>query len=442
MNRFLSRERFWNGMTLLLVIAVYGYFASYGTGNFFENDIEGRGAAYDSMADSFRNFEVTVDPKVITTEAFFVDGKVHMYFGPWPSMLRFLANGMAPSFWGRWSRFSIWVAGVLSVFAIFRILGTALEQNSRLNPRDRHYWRVAGTLAFAFGTPLVFGVSSSSIYHEAILWGLAGSLLAMRMSRVRSSVMIGIALLSRVTFGIPGCIEKAVEFLRIRKGRIALAIPIAIALVAQAILNFIRFHSPFIFQDMTKYAGITDHTHSPFIVFGNVNVLRIPDALNAYFGWNTDAFSSQFPYVRLPLPQFWIKERFGYWEPTLSLWVGSTAILILAILGFRQFLKNKNTPSDWAWFCGLTLQSGLILMFVSISERYAIDFLPLLVFLVLKYFERSQALGSPKVKAAFLALIVLNAAIMILSTYAWTGEYWWATPHERAEEVREFLRSF
>ena len=442
MRRTISRDQVWNAITLLIVIAVYGYFASFGTGNFFENDQEGRGAAFDSMADSFWNLDVTVDPSTISTEAFVVDGKIQMYFGPWPSVLRFFSNWIAPSVWGRWSRFSVWIAGVLSIIAILRLLGAALEKNPNLNERNRTYWRIFGTLAFAFGTPLVFGVSSSSIYHEAILWGLAGSLWAMNSKGVRSSIFTAIAFLSRVTFGIPGCIQKGVEFLLMRKGRVVIALPIAIAVCFQAILNTLRFHSPFVFQDMTKYAGITDHFNSPVIVFGNFNLFRIPDALNAYFGWNADAFSEKFPFVRMPFPQFWLKERFGYWEPTLTLWVGSTAVLMLAILGLRQFLKQKKTPSERALFTGFLIQSGLVFTFVSISERYALDFLPLLVFLVMKSFERSTLLANKRLQFAVLVLLILNGAIMMMSTYAWTGEFWWATPHFRAEEVRAFLRSF
>jgi hypothetical protein len=442
MLKRLSKDHLWNALTLAIVIGIFGYFASFGSGDFFQNDLEGRGAAYDSMADSFKNLDVTVDPRTITTEAFLVDGKTHMYFGPWPSLLRFFANEMAPSFWGRWSRFSIWIAGVLSVMAILKLLGAALERNSNLKPGERTFWRILGTLGFAFGTPLVFGVSSSSIYHEAILWGLAGALWAMAASGIQSSVFTGIALLSRVTLGIPGCIEKGFSVLQKKKGRIGLALPIAVAVLFQALLNTLRFHSPFVFQDMTKYAGITDHTNSPVIVFGNFNLFRIPDALNAYLGWNGEAFSGQFPFVRMPLPQFWFKERFGYWEPTLSLWVGSTAVLILSILGFRSFMRNQKTPTERALFSGLLIQSGLLFTFISISERYAIDFLPLLVFLVVKGFEQSNVFASKKFRWIMLALMILNGAIMVMSTYAWTGEYWWATPASRAEEVREFLRSF
>jgi hypothetical protein len=425
-----------------LIFTIYGHFASFGTWDFFENDSAGRGAAYDSMAESFKHLDVTVDPSIITSEAFIVKGKVHMYFGPWPSMVRLIWNGLLPGLWGRWARFSVLVAGMLSVIALFLLLSDALERNGALTLRERRFWKVAGTTAFAFASPMFFLISSSSIYHEAILWGLAGSLWALRLHGVASSIAGGVSILSRVTFGIPWVIGKALSFRGSKRSWFKIMLPILIAIGIQAVVNDLRFGSPFVFQDLKTYTGITDHVNSPYILQGNFNVRRIPETLGTYFGFSEDSFSSKFPFVRLTSHEPAKRELFAYWEPVLSLWVGSTALLVLSIGGLIYFLRRPKEDGDRVLFAGFLLQAALIFCFVTISQRYLGDVLPLLVFLMVKLFGEAQILRRPGFKVFVSLLILINIGATIFSTYAWTGEYWWATPPERRAEIQAFIQSF
>jgi hypothetical protein len=257
-----------------------------------------------------------------------------------------------------------------------------------------------------------------------------------------SSICVGIALLSRVTFGIPGLLQQGAALFFERKNRIRIGVPVGIALAVLALMNYLRFHSPFVFQDMRYYTGIVDHVNSPSVTQGNFNLHRVPDTLSAYFGLNREAFSGSFPFVRLVLPELSFREWFSYWEPSLSLWVGSGWALILGVSGAWMYFRRRQGWIEHAFFLGLGFQAVLILNFLSISERYLVDLIPLGVFLVMKTFEGGRLLARRGFKIAVLGIMILNASATLLSTYAWTGEYWWATPSERREEVRDFIRSF
>ena len=54
-----------------------------------------------------------------------VNGKVRMYFGPFPALLRIPLNFIYPAGHGKWSRISGFCAGVIALFAF-----AGLVQNS------------------------------------------------------------------------------------------------------------------------------------------------------------------------------------------------------------------------------------------------------------------------------------------------------------------------
>src|ERR1051326_8206341 len=169
----------------LLVTVVLWLFTTTGGRQVFVKEV--LGGAYDSQAEHFLRGDVDVDVDAIGHEAMIVNGKVRMYFGPFPALLRIPLNFIYPAGHGKWSRISGFCAAVMALFA------------------------------FAFGSPLLLLLGNLSIYDEAIIWGLALSLgaiffgLRSRQSDARRltrdllafSLCAGGALLSRVTFGAP-----------------------------------------------------------------------------------------------------------------------------------------------------------------------------------------------------------------------------------------------
>src|SRR5438876_10697527 len=145
-----------------------------------------------------------------------VNGKVRMYFGPFPALLRIPLNFVYPAGHGKWSRISGFCAGVIALFAFASLVRMAL-QSSPLSSRARNWLGNACLIGFAFGSPLLLLLGNLSIYDEAIIWGLALSLgaifFAFRSRQTKGdaltrallgfSLCAGGALLSRVTFGAP-----------------------------------------------------------------------------------------------------------------------------------------------------------------------------------------------------------------------------------------------
>jgi hypothetical protein len=85
------------------------------------------GGAYDSQAEHFLRGDVDVDEAAIGREAMIVNGKVRMYFGPFPALLRIPLNFIYPEGdMGKWSRISGFCAGVIALFAFAGLLRTAL----------------------------------------------------------------------------------------------------------------------------------------------------------------------------------------------------------------------------------------------------------------------------------------------------------------------------
>ena len=115
------------------------------------------GGAYDSQAEHFLQGNVDVDAAAIGHEAMIVDGKVRMYFGPFPAFLRIPMNSVYPAGHGKWSRVSGFCAGIIALCAFAGLMRTALRF-SPLSLRARNWvgnaciCRVRARLAVAFAT--------------------------------------------------------------------------------------------------------------------------------------------------------------------------------------------------------------------------------------------------------------------------------------------------
>src|SRR2546429_21889 len=175
------------------------------------------GEAYDSQADHFLRGDVGVDVRAISSEAMIVNGKVRMYFGPFPAFLRIPLNFIYPEGRSKWSRLSGFLAGTIALFAFSGLVACALLKSSLSVPARRLLGN-ALVVGFILGSPILFLVGNLSIYNEGIVWGLAWSLSALyfafRSREVEGgstltrslfgfSLCSASALLSRVTFGIP-----------------------------------------------------------------------------------------------------------------------------------------------------------------------------------------------------------------------------------------------
>src|SRR6516165_4932134 len=136
----------------LLLSAILWLFTTTGGRQIFVKEI--LGGAYDSQAEHFLRGDVDVDVDAIRHEAMILNGKVRMYFGPFPAFLRIPLNFLYPAGHGKWSRISGFCAGIIALFAFAGLVQTALR-SSPLTPRARNWLGNVCVIGFGLGSPLL-----------------------------------------------------------------------------------------------------------------------------------------------------------------------------------------------------------------------------------------------------------------------------------------------
>ena len=394
------------------------------------------GGAYDSQAEHFLRGDVDVDADAIGHEAMLVNGKVRMYFGPFPALLRLPLNFIYPPGYGKWSRISGFCAGVIALFAFAGLMRTALC-SSPLSSRARDWLGNACVIGFALGSPLLLLLGNLSIYDEAIIWGFALSLgaiffafrsrkaegIALTGALLGFSLCAGCAFLSRVTFGAPFILIAPFLALAIRpENRIinfaALLLPLGAALAFYIWLSYARFGSPF----GVNFDYYINPVHAEFAhKFGVFSPRRIPYSFADYFGLRFPALQSD--------PPFFATDRHSYDYPSLYSNDFSEVYLPLpwcsgwlvfgSIIGIICLFQRKRADLfERAAAIALFGQCLCILSYFLLAQRYAADFYPFLVFCLI-IFLCSGGVALLRSRHLMIGLIALSVLVNSLATISW-----------------------
>jgi hypothetical protein len=422
-------------LPLLVVLSVLLWFyTTTGGRQVFVKEV--LGGAYDSQAEHFLRGNVDVDAAAIRHEAMMVDGKVRMYFGSFPAFLRIPLNFVYPAGHEKWSRVSGFCAGIVALCAFAGLMRTALRF-SALSLRARNWVGNACIIGFALGSPLLFLFGNLSIYNEAIIWGLAGSLaalffavcsqqaegIALTRSLLGFSLCAAGALLSRVTFGLPFILIAPLLALRLpRENRmsnlLALLLPLGAAFVFYVWLSYARFGS-FIGVNYDYYVN---PVHNEFVQkYGLFSLRRIPYSL-------ADYFSLRFPGIERQ-PPFLVADRHSYNYPSLfsnpdsevyiSLLWSSSWMVFAAIMGITCLFRRKgfNLFARGA-AVALLAQFVCILSYFLLAQRYAADLYPFLIF-CLVVFLGSGGTALLRSRHLLIGLVALSVVINSLVTVSW-----------------------
>lgn len=463
-------------------------FICYGTGNLFYNELHGN--AFDSLGDSLLRGEVTVSPDTIDGEAFTVNGKTYMYFGPFPALLRIIPNLLFPHLEGKWSRISCLFADFLAMAAFILIILLSIHINSNLNTSQRRWLFFFSFLGFSIGSPLLFLMSCGYIYHESIIWGLSWSLWAIYFLLVIIlknnwslyvlacfSFCSGAALLSRAPFGLPLFIIilflAVVFFLRysfseggsnlkhkignvlrtpssikfkIFLGLICLMAPAGVAGVFYGWYNYMRFGSPFMFQPFCYYESssfLDDLTK----LGGALNFARVPISLQNYFGINLRNFTDIAPFVKMAAPyNLNPKLYFDYKEWIVPLTIACPWLLIGSFCGlFYLFFTKKGFWLQKSFCFILGMQGLVIVTYFFITHRYTLDFFPFLIYSYAFFLCSVKLKNFPKIlrlsiSTLFPLICIFSIGVNILSSLSWMGTDNWAAPEKQSRELREFFQ--
>jgi hypothetical protein len=419
---------------LLLLSVLLWFYTTTGGRQIFVKEV--LGGAYDSQAEHFLRGNVDVDVEAISHEAMIVDGKVRMYFGPFPAFLRIPLNFVYPAGYGKWSRASGFCAGLIALFAFAGLVSTALR-SSPLSSRVGNWLGNACIVGFALGSPLLLLLGNLSIYDEAIIWGLAWSLAALYFalrsrqteagaltrSLLGFSLCAAGALLSRVTFGIPFILIALLLALRIaRENRItnllALLLPLGAAFAFYVWLSYARFGS----LVGVNYDYYINPVHSEFAHrYGIFSPRRIPYSL-------ADYFSLRFPTLDR-LPPFLGADRHSYdysslfsnpdSEVYLSLLWASGWLVFAAIIGITCLIQRKGADLfKIGAAVALLGQFFCILSYFVLAQRYATDLYPFLIFCFVLFLASTRT-ALLRSRYIIIGLVALSVVINSLATVSW-----------------------
>jgi hypothetical protein len=418
----------------LLVSALLWVFTTTGGRQIFVKEI--LGGAYDSQAEHFLRGDVDVDVDAIRHESMIVNGKVRMYFGPFPAFLRIPLNFVYPAGHGKWSRISGFCAAIMALFAFAGLLRIALRF-SPLSSRARNWVGNASIVGFAFGSPLLLLLGNLSIYDEAIIWGLALSLAALFFAfRVQQtggaaltfallgfSFSAGGALLSRATFGAPFILIALILALRIRPEKrvtnlMALLLPLATALAFYLWLSYARFGTlgglNFGYYINPVHAEFA-HKHGPF------SVRRIPYSFADYFSVRFPKFEREPPFLGANRHSYNYPSLYSndFSEVYLSLLWGSPWLVFGATMGILCLFRRNGADAFERWAAAaFFVQCVCILSYFALAQRYATDLYPFLLFCFV-IFLRSGGDVFVRSRHVIIGLIVISVAVNSLTTVSW-----------------------
>ena len=353
---------------------------------------------FNSMAESLLHGRFDVDPKIIGTEGFLIDGRVIAYWGIPFAIIRLplalFQGGLQLNVTGLSCLIAVSVAAGAKLVSLRLIFNKAQAATS-----GTFYWLLVLTVLFS-GAQIEF--LRMSVYQEVCLW--AGALAALFVLRILMSLLndnfsvtnlgglaaiAGLALLSRVSTGIG--LYTACTFLlsflvvsRRLSARSTLA-PLSILLILAGLAGFVnyeRWGSPWVFADYHFYLANLENPErlERMSAFGPFNVARIPLSLLYYLCpiW-VIRNGTGIPYLEA------LQNRmFDFAELPPSTFILTDAVLLgfalytVRSMARRQHVFARKQMLAIAVAAGLCAPCVLMLTAISLSYRYRIEFYPLL----------------------------------------------------------------
>ena len=437
----------------LVLSAVLWLFTMTGGRDIFVKEV--LGGAYDSQAEHFLRGDVGVDAGAIAHETMIVNGKVRMYFGPFPALLRVPLNFIYPAGHGKWSRISGFCAGVIALFAFAGLVKTALR-SSPLSSRARNWVGNACVIGFALGSPLLLLLGNLSIYDEAIIWGLAWSLAALYFacrsrttegaaltrSLLAFSFCAGAALLSRATFGAPFILIAPLLAIRLFhrqpiRNITTLLLPLGAAFIFYLFLSYARFGD---FSGMNMRYSINPVQRDFAVKHRLFRIERVPYSFADYFVLRSPKLQREAPFLKAGRQDYENESLYvmPFTETYSSLLWSSSWILLGAVIGVALLLRPDGADGvDRAIAAIFLLQVIVILSFMGLAQRYVAELFPFLIFAFLVFLRQGKI--AFQLRYLLIGLVVISVVINSLTTVSWLVEADMNVPAETRAKWNQFL---
>ena len=412
------------------LVGSLAYLAILTNGTFDLGARETLDRAYDAYARAMLVGRLDVSRDVIGNEGFYVDGKVYLYYGILPALMRlpFLLAGMAsPS-----PRLFVWieatVAAALFHLTLARIL--ALSCPPIRSAGNGTVALMAGIAAW-IASPCLLLVSNASIYHEPIgvalvctggiflllsgpiasaLGGQPPQLSTTRLTAIailaglslhaRPPLAVGLFLLTGLlclwTLADPSVAKRGLwgRLLHAVRKSLLPGAMLTIAVVVFMIVNWLRFGDPMSAGPLRYYGYyLFLEGNSPrmqtFFQQGRFQLLRlIPNALVHVFGIYQ---------VHEPLTKLLHVGALRLESPLHGMVLIWAPVVIMSVFGTRHLLglaRRNRICGLWLMGTSITLASSLVIMlcYSTVTLRYKFEMWPGLLFLaIIGLVERLEA---------------------------------------------------
>jgi hypothetical protein len=371
---------------------------------------------FNSMLDHLLRGKFDVDPKTVGIEGFARDGRVYAYWGIWCALLRlplWLIRRMDLDITAWSCLAAVCLAGMAKVRTLLLLRRHGIQDR-------RAGWAVGLMLAYAVLGGSQIGYLRISIYQEVIFWSYAFAAVFVYLSvrgvvnrwfnlgtLSRMALCAGLALLTRVTTGVGLLLAMTLIVLvlaiqsgagdteahpvwrlgpALAKRRMLIPLGILAVLIAAAgIINYFRWDNPATFANYDLY--LENHRFPDWLPraqnFGTFNFHRIPFALLYYFLpiWVPNGGNGQLLFARTQSHLFVRLEM----PPSSFLFTDLLAFCFIALLAISLLRRRDGLKSAGqmavALAVGLLVPCMLMLMYISLTYRYRMDFYPEIDFL-------------------------------------------------------------
>ena len=361
------------------------------------------GLAFNSMAEHLAAGRFDIDPSAIDFEGFQIGDRTVAYFGVFCALLRLPLVFISD--WGRidFTRVSCLLAVCLGAWCQ---LNSVLLVRESVPASTRRGWLTVAMIACIVLGGQQIQYPRPSLYQEVIDWAgalaMAFVFLATRglvtprgfdrSTLCGMAVCAGLALLTRVSFGVGLYAALAGLLLVRRRGLVAPGIVLLVFALAAGGVNYGRWGNPLVFADFAHY-GMSQDVYPDRLVrmaaYGAFNLSRIWIGLSYYFVpvWAIVRPDGQFLWGAAQTRLFDSIEI-----PPSSFLVSDPLLLGLCVVGVLTVRQRDAV----ALLCGLAVPPLLMLCAISLSYRYRMEFSPLLVFGALLGFRHLGQRTAPR----------------------------------------------
>ncbi|MGH9027990.1 MAG: hypothetical protein ACRDWD_18050 [Acidimicrobiia bacterium] len=454
----------------LAAALLFVWMLNVGRADFFQAQRFG-GTFFDEQARALADGHWDLPTTNLGPEAYIVDGKAYIYFGPVPALLRFPILALTDNLDGRLTQVSMLAAWTVAMFFAAR-LGLQVRRLIRGEPALGTFelWAIGlFALMLGAGSSLLFLASRAWVYHETLLWGVAFSIAAydtlLRFLRRRSAprlvavaLLSAAALLTRPAVGLGPTVALGVVSLgmilatmrpalarRLRDwgftppggpatawvgGVLAAGL---IPVVLYASMNYIKFEQLFGIPFETQTQNLIDETREETLAASGgtlFNVRALPTTTLQMIRPDALRPTRLFPFVEFPPPAPVIGDvKFDLVDRAASLPVAMPVLVLLSIGGLILLIRPRRVepepdahvdPADEpgaallrAPVIGAAVGGATSLIIIFVANRYTADFVPLLLMLGLLgghwLFRRREIAGHVDgwTRAAAIALVAL-----------------------------------